>query len=751
MRGQVSLLAIVALPLAAGLLVSALGPAWRRWFGPERALALAGRLALGATVLAGLLLGTALYASSVRPEIATAQPIGWARVGFTTALDLDLELGGLAALVAGLGLLVALAVQIAALGDPRGGLAALGRSGLLLGATLLLALAGTVWGAALGWQITALVAGAAGRRGPGGHVVRDMSGGTGPEGHVVGGMSEGAGSEGHGVRDMSGGAGSEGQVAGDGAGAEADGPRGGDGARWARIGDAGVWLAVLATAVGVGDLGIAALTRGALLGVDSRLFAGSLGGPLAGASLASVAAAGLAVAVLARAHGLGAALRGEGPASRAALHGLAAGAGVLLLLRLHVLVALAPTMMAALTVVGAAYAAGAGVAGLRADDGAQALARVSQAQVGLMLAAVGLGAWVPACGLLLAHALASGALALASAADGRVGLAARWLAGLALAGLLPGALALWSGELLGAGYMYMSAWSPALNVVAAGLIAAALLAIAGATGHVLRDRSQGTGGAEVALGAGLLALAVVGVGALDVPGAQGGLRVWLTPEFAASWLLRGELALGPRPPFSVAMARWGVGAAMVLAGAGLWAAPRLRAWALRLPAPGLSLDGLRRRGRALVRALHELGEQRALRALFLRPAEVQAARAPGPEDPQGGLWLGLLGALAILGFVYCNPDVVQLGPSRVYPVDLGGLDPRLLGSARAPGREQEDAAPRDRAAVPEDREAVPEDRAAVPEDRGPGPGDRAGVPGDADGAVGPGDGGAGPGAGEAGP
>ena len=45
--------------------------------------------------------------------------------------------------------------------------------------------------------------------------------------------------------------------------------------------------------------------------------------------------------------------------------------------------------------------------------------------------------------------------------------------------------------------------------------------------------------------------------------------------------------------------------------------------------------------------------------------------------------LGLLGALVVLGFVYCNPDVVQVGPSRVYPVDLGGLDPALLGSGRS--------------------------------------------------------------------
>jgi hypothetical protein len=62
---------------------------------------------------------------------------------------------------------------------------------------------------------------------------------------------------------------------------------------------------------------------------------------------------------------------------------------------------------------------------------------------------------------------------------------------------------------------------------------------------------------------------------------------------------------------------------------------------------------------------------------------VRAVRAPGPERAQVGLLLGLLGALVVLGFVYCNPDVAQVGPSRVYPVDAGGLDPALLGSGRA--------------------------------------------------------------------
>lgn len=678
--GEVTLLAIALLPLAAGLLVAGFAPAWRRWFGEARALLLAARIALGGTLLAALLLGSALSALARRPELSPAQSLAWARVGHTSAIGLDVELDALALAVAGLALLVALGVQIAALGDPRGGIRALGRSALALGGTLLLALAATAWGAALGWQILALVAGACGAKG---HVGEDMSDGAGSAGHVGEDMSDGAGSAGHVGEDMA--------------------ERAGGGARrgpWARAADAGVWLALLMMALGVGELGLGALERAAQLGERARPVVASFGGPLGGLSLATVAALGLAVAVLGRALGLPAALRGEGPATRAALHGLVAGAGALLLLKLHLLLTLAPVVMAGLAVVGAGLALAAGGAGLRAQGAAATLARVSQAQVGLLLAAVGLGAWVPACGLLLAQGLTGAALALAPA--GRVGAAARWLAALALAGLLPVGAGLWAGELLGAGALYLSAWSPGLNVAVAVTLGLALLAVAGALGRVAG--APGRGGPERAAVAMVLAIAAVGVGLLDLPGVREALRLGLGPVFAVSWSLPGALALGPRPPFSVADARWGALAVALLAALGLGLGPRLRGWAGRLPALAWSPGpGLARRGRALVRALHELGEQRLLPLLTLTPLAVRGARAPGPEAPQRGLLLALFGALTVLGFVYCNPDVAQVGPSRVYPVDLGGLDPALLGSGRArePAPASEPAPRRDPARVGE--------------------------------------------------
>jgi len=156
--------------------------------------------------------------------------------------------------------------------------------------------------------------------------------------------------------------------------------------------------------------------------------------------------------------------------------------------------------------------------------------------------------------------------------------------------------------------------------------------------------------------------------------------VGLTPEFGPSWLLAGDLALGPRPPYSVVLARWAVLALVPVAVLGLAMGARLRAVAARWPVPTWPQGQvLRRPARALVRAAHELGEIRVA-ALLLAPAQPGVPRAEGPL--RGGLGLVLLGALGVLGVVYCNPDVARLGPTRVYPVDLGGLNPALLGTQR---------------------------------------------------------------------
>jgi hypothetical protein len=673
MHAHVSLLGMVLLPTIAGAVVLAFAPAWRRWFGDEGATLLAGRFALGATLLASFLLAAALYGISVRPDLPPGQPVAWARVGHTTALGLDLELDWLGRIVAAYALVVALAVQLAALADPRAGATALGRSALLLGMTLLLGMAGTAWAAVLAWQAAMLVAGACG--GPGA-VPEDMVRGTGTSGGGRGpedagaarravpeDMNQGTGASGHGPEDMAPATGASGHGRED------------MSSGWARAGDAGAWLAVLAVAVGAGDLGLELVGRGAMFAGSASLVATRL----AGAPAAAVAAAGLAVAVLARAGGLARALRGEDPASRAAVHALAGGAGVVLLLRLHMVLALAPAVMAALALGGAGLAAWAGLAALRAD-GAAAAGRASQARVGLMLAAAGMGAWVPACGLLVAHGLASAALALAPGGASRT----RWLAALALLGLLPTSAGLWAGEVGGAAWMYLGAWSPAMNVAAAGLVLVALVGLGGSLGQVVRDRSERTGATEVAalVAAGLAGLAVA-AGVLDLPGATAGLRGWMGPEFGASWLLPGEYALGPRPPYSVGMARWG-GAAVGLAAAwlGVVLAPRLRAWR----APRWPERPARLRGRGVARAVYEAVEAGVLRVL-LAPGEVRAARAPGPPDLRRALLAALLGGWAVLGAVFCNPDVVEVGPTRVYPVDVGGLNPALIGSRRSGGAE----------------------------------------------------------------
>jgi hypothetical protein len=621
MHAHVSLLGIALLPLLAGVTVLLLGPAWRRWFGAERATAVAGRFALGGTLLAVFLLAAALYGLSARPDLEPTQPVAWAFVGFTTMLGLDLEIEGMTLVLAGQALIVALVTMLAGLVDARGGAAALGRAAALLGTTLLLAMGSTVWAAAIAWQVAVLVAGASGlaeRTGASGQVAEDRSRG------------------------------------------------------WARLTDAGVWLAVLAVAVGAGDLSLPLVTRGALFGAGASLVT---------SGMATLATCGLAVAVIGRALELPAAVRGEAPASRAALLGLASAAGVLLLLRMHVVIAMAPRAMAGLALAGGLLAAWAGLRAAQAGGRDEALARLSQATIGLMLVACGMGAWVAAVGLALAHGLVAAGLALGGAWR-----PARWIGGLAL-GLLPLGAGLWLGEVAGAAFMFLSAWSPAINFALAGLVVLAAAGIGAGVGAVVRDRFEGTGPQgqvagdrpEAGLYAGLGAL-LAGLGALaaaiDVPGVAAGLRVWVSPTFGMSWLLEGDFALGPRPGYSIALARGGALVTIAAAWVGwLW----LR---VRVPAPAWSGEGLRRRWWSLCRGLHELIEVRLL-GVMLRPGEIQAARAGGPPELARALLGVLAGAAVLLGAVYCNPDVTQLGPSRTYPVDAGGIDPALLGSRRA--------------------------------------------------------------------
>ena len=666
MQGQVSLLAIALLPLAAGAVIFGFEAAWRRWFGAERALMLAGRLALGSTLLAGMLLALALYVLTRRPELDPVQDVLWASAGRTTVLALHLELGMLARVVGCVALTIALAVQVAALGDPRDGCRSLGRAALLLGGVLLVALGSTVWGVALGWQIAAL--------------------GCGVSGQVLGDRSEETGAFA--------------QV----------------GWRWS---DGGVWLAVLAIAVGAGDLGIPLVTRAMLFGEHSTML---VGGPIAGAAPVTVAVLGLLVGVLGRLGGLMAALRGEAVAGRAAVLGLGAGVGVLMLLRLHAVLVLAPTLMAGLVVVGGVVALWAAVMGLR-GRGDEGVVRVVQAQLGLCLLALGFGAWVPALGLLVGCGVAGAAMVLAWGSGVRW---SRWASGLALAGALPCGAGLWAGELGGSALMFMSAWSPWINFAAAVVCAAVMLAIGGSIGHVLRDRSPGHGGPELALGAGVLAVGAVAIGAIDVPGLEATLRAWVWPEFAGSWLLRDDYGLGPLPGYRVELARYGVVVAVLLAGLGMGLAGRLRGWALALPELEMGLAGLRRRARALIAGAHEVVELRAL-AVLLVPGSPGLGRAAGRGDLQAALVIALFGAIAVLAVVFANPDVVQVGPSRVYPVDVGGLDPALLGSQRrgAKGAKAEEAAPGAAA-----RELAPgTGDAAAARELAPGTGDAAAVEG----------------------
>lgn len=603
MYAHVSLLGIAGLPLAAGLIVLVCAPWWHRWFGAERATAMAGRFGLGGALLAMFLVAAAVYALQVRPDLPPIQPVSWAQVGFTTVLRLDLVIDGLTLLIAGMGFVVGLVAMLAAIVDAQRGAVALGRTAALLGATLLIALADSVWAAVVGWQVAMLVAGSC----------------------------------------------STGQVPED---------------RWARLTDAGAWLAVLALAVGVGDLGVELLNRGGMLGEHAHLVT---------TGLAPVAAVGLIVAVLGRALGFVDIVRGQSAATRVALHGLAGTAGVLLLLRLHMALVMAPTVMAGLAIVGGGLAAVAGWLGVRATEHEERLGRVTQAVLGLLLVAVAMGAWAPACGLVVGHALAVGGLVL----GGRAG---RWIAGLSL-GLAPVGAGLWIGEVAGAGFVYLSAWSSAINFVVAGLVTLAMVGLGGVLGAVLRDRSEIAEGLHAGLGVALAALGIAAA-SLDVPRVTTLLRDGLGQTFLVSGMLDGQYAIGARPGYAPEAARLGAVVTVLAAWAGFLWLRRGPAWAV-----GVSLARWRRGWLALCRGLHKILEGQVV-GLMLRPGAAQAGREDGPPQATRALVGLLAGALALLATVYCNADVVHLGPSRTYPVDAGGLDAALLGSRR-PGAEAE--------------------------------------------------------------
>ncbi|MCY1068829.1 hypothetical protein OV090_29090 [Nannocystis sp. RBIL2] len=480
---------------------------------------------------------------------------------------------------------------------------------------------------------------------------------------------------------------------------------------------AGLSLAILAWLGAAGDFDLMRLERASFAQERSQLVRGQIGGPLFGLPPGAVATLAAGAAALAWALAwprLLARAWAEGPAPALVATCVAAPALAVVLLRTQVALATAPTALALLTTAAAGTAAWAGIEAARARTSARALACGTAATLAIATATIAIGEPIAAAQLLLAGGLAwaapiAGLFAPRPLRAGIVGVAGL---GLAIA-LGPAVVALWND---------LSAWSSGINLVAPALALVGVAGSASAVRRVLGDRTDAPGwprpeAPPLLLGvAGALALGAVAAGLW--PLAQ---RIW--PLFVSGRMFEGAYALGPRPDAWIVGPVVGAGlvaAAMVI---GLVLAPRVR------PASRPRSRAAGAAGPTIPRLLR-LGE-RLVGRLTLWPGDERVTVAPGRFDLRGPLLLATAGALAILGSVFCNPDVAVLGPTRVHPVDLGGLDAAMAGarrgsaeapaqtSVRGPGTglegQGEDIGPAPRGDLPAGTEDMPEGAGAAGE------------------------------------
>jgi hypothetical protein len=449
----------------------------------------------------------------------------------------------------------------------------------------------------------------------------------------------------------------------------------------------GLAIAAIAWIVGAGDLDFAQLGRTALGQGGSDLLLGRVGGPFGGLAPAAVAGAAAMVAALGWALAwprLLARAWDDGAAATAVASLAVAPAITVVLLRGYMPLALAPTVLAMLALGAGAIAARGGWTAARAASEREAAAASGQVGLAIAAATIGLGGFAAAARWTVVFALATAAVALARASGSRRG-------AVAVAGVAGVGLALAGGEAIAALASDLSAWSPAINVVTPLLALAGLAGAGAGWALVLTDRVGGTGregqpSGPLLVGSGAvlaIAAAVVGGGLL----ADG-----LAQVFLGGRLLIGAFALGPRPD-GLTLGTWPAAllAGLALAGGALLAG-RLRPAAPRPPRRAGGPHG------GVLRAA-----EAGLRWLVLRPGDERVAEAPRGGELERSLLVAVAGLLAILGSVFCNPDVVVLGPTRVHPVDLGGLDAAIHGSRRdrsQAGGEAAEAAAAEEAPVP---------------------------------------------------
>ncbi|MCB9751618.1 MAG: hypothetical protein H6713_16720 [Myxococcales bacterium] len=453
------------------------------------------------------------------------------------------------------------------------------------------------------------------------------------------------------------------QIAGVGAARSGARGRGWTQTAWA---DGALWIGLLAVLMATGNFAWTLIERACVLGEDARFVIASYGTGLAdpGLSIGAVAAGGLALAAGLRMH-----------ASAAGARPMMLSLGALTLLRFNAVIGLAPWVRAALIVVGGALVLRAVVR----ERGPDTI--VVEVNAGLVCVAAGVGAWVAVVLLAIAGALASTSLhMLASAAPVRWTRLVRWL----FAGVLPGVSLLGVAAALTACITQITPYGLWLNVIAG---AAVLVGVLGVSLALARPLPAVAGEASLqatrrGLGGGL-ALVSVAAAALAIPGIVGPapiVSVWARGLTAVSTSYPGIYASGLMPWImgqaervaQVALMSLALCWVVALAGAALGARWRPRAPDLSLRSPCPQLRD--RVTRTLAVAGHPL-DRVVVRALAGAGAAV--SRLHERSLAHGALVL-VLAAAAVLAHVFMNPAVSTVGPSRAYPVDLGGLSPKIV-------------------------------------------------------------------------
>ena len=482
------------------------------------------------------------------------------------------------------------------------------------------------------------------------------------------------------------------------------------GSSWTRghVADVALWIGLLAVYIAAGTLDLALIDRACIAGPESRfgLVAFATGYPGPGLSPAAVAAAGFVTAVVMRV-GVWPALALAGDATRGDVGSRRRGQpmmlvlAVLTLLRFDAVLGLAPGVRVVLVLFGAVFAvlvAAAAMAELNPDTAPRRLGRVF---FGLTCVAAGMGGWSAAVLVAVSGAFVWTALELSERAAGN-GLLGRSVRGVA-SGVIPGGPMFACAGVLLVAVAHVNPVGIALNTVAAVLVVCALLlssvALARTAAAVRSSRSPPANND----GDGIDGLAwvpvtvAVGAGVLAIPGVFRPvpvLSMWLRPITAVAASYPGIYATGLQtgwsdPSASVTLTQLLIVCVLVVALVGLGGLLLARSgttgrqlttgtrWIL------VRLAFVPKLGQRLVAAFAR-GSTPLVRypidrfvARVVAAASDTVAWIASVTRHRGPLILALATAL-VLAHVYMNPKIATLGPTRVHPVDLGGLAPAIV-------------------------------------------------------------------------